>query len=125
MNSNLRFWLPCNLVLILAFMGWLVLWIRRKRIIRWICKRMIARNQRGSAETVLKEARSEHWIDFTGESDLRLELGLPMDVTSPASADPKPGLAEHLKDTIRFYLPGAFPDKETSHDRPDGPNQPS
>jgi hypothetical protein len=94
-----------NLVL-LAILGlWLAIWLNRKTIVRVICLRKAARGQMEAIETILAEARKEHYITYDEEIKLRIEMGMPTDGIMPASADVKPTLKTHLQDLVNFYLP--------------------
>ena len=104
MSSN-TLSLILNLVLLSILALWLAVGLFRKRLVRWICLRKISRGQMAAVETILAEARQNHFISYKDEENLRIEMRLEMVCSSPASADTRPDLKSHIQDLYYFYFP--------------------
>lgn len=98
------------LILFIAFLFifflWLILYSNRKNMVRWICKRAIARGDQEKAVTIFIEALNEGWINikdaflFANEYEC-LESALSK-LTIPKK---KNDMRSHLIDLYHFYFP--------------------
>jgi hypothetical protein len=76
-------WLILFIVTLVMSANWLILYLSRKRIVIWLCKRALGHNRADLAEYILLEARTEKWLTEFEEWQLLNSLGLPVDGPEP------------------------------------------
>jgi hypothetical protein len=69
-------WLTLFYLLLAALLFWSVVWLLRKRIAKWICKRALTQGKRDQVNGFILQARSDGLIQPAEEADWRKEFGL-------------------------------------------------